>query len=200
MIFRIHEGKPILIDSLTLVGLDSLPPKDRRRIEHSLPVRRGSRFDKYAIDATVDTLTMRLRNSGFPYAEVLKRDSSDYETHTATVRFVLAAGSLAHIGRVLVTVFPRRAGEKPGVSAGAVESAMGIKTGHLYRYKDLEAAQRALIQTDAFQHIRVAIDSQPTSAERRLGRRRACPGRRRLHARRSARRGLGDPGLLPRPR
>ncbi len=163
VVFGIHEGKPILIDSLTLVGLDSLPPKDRRRIEHSLPVRRGSRFDKYAIDATVDTLTMRLRNSGFPYAEVLKRDSSDYETHSATVRFVLAAGSLAHIGRVLVTVFPRRPGEKPGVSAGAVESAMGIKTGHLYRYKDLEAAQRALIQTDAFQHIRVAIDSQPTS-------------------------------------
>ena len=140
-----------------------MPPEDRRRIERRLPVRRGSRFDKYAIDATVDTLTMRLRNSGFPYAEVLKRDSSDYETHSATVRFVLAAGSLAHIGRVLVTVFPRRAGEKPDVSAGAVESAMGIKTGHLYRYKDLEAAQRALIQTDAFQHIRVAIDSQPTS-------------------------------------
>jgi outer membrane protein assembly factor BamA len=163
VIFQIHEGKPTLIDSLTIVGLDSLPPKERRRIESNLPVRRGGRFDKYAIDSTVVTLTLRLRNSGFPYAEVLKRDSSDYEMHNAAVQFEAVPGPQARVGRVLVTVLPRQAGKRPGVSPDAVESTMGIKTGRLYRLNDLVAAQRALIQTDAFQHIRVAIDTQPGS-------------------------------------
>jgi outer membrane protein assembly factor BamA len=163
VIFRIRQGKPTLIDSLSIVGLDSLPLKEQGRIEHGLPVRAGGRFDKYAIDATVDTLTLRLQNSGFPYAEVLKQDSSDYQAHTAEVRFEVVRGPLAHIGRVLATVAPRQPGHRTNISPDAVSSVMGIKPGHLYRVSDLVAAQRALIQTDAFQHIRVAIDSQSTA-------------------------------------
>jgi outer membrane protein insertion porin family len=162
-IFRIHEGTPTRIDSLMIVGLDSLPPKEQARLERGLPVRLGGRFDKYAIDATVDTLTRRLRNNGFPYAQVLKQDSSDYEKHAAEVRFDVVRGPLAHIGQVLITVLPRQAGQHPGVSTSAVASTMGLKTGHLYRLSDLEAAERALVQTEAFQHIRVAIDTQSTA-------------------------------------
>jgi outer membrane protein assembly factor BamA len=158
--FQITEGRPTIVDSLEIIGLDSLPAKEQRRLKHNLPVRLGGRFDKYAIDATVDTLTSRLRNGGFPYAEVLKHDSSDYQAHTAEVRFEASRGPLARIGRVLATVLPRQPGHHPDISAAAVSSVMGIKPGHFYRYDDLVAAQRALIQTDAFQHIRVAIDSQ----------------------------------------
>ncbi len=163
-VFRIREGTPTRIDSLAISGLDSLPPKETSRLEHGLPVRRGGRFDKYAIDATVDTLTRRLRNNGFPYAQVLKQDSSNYQKHTAEVRFDVVRGPLEHIGKVLVNVLPRQAGQHPGVSPGAVASTMGLKTGHLYRLSDLEGAERALAQTDAFQHIRVAIDTQSTLA------------------------------------
>jgi len=162
-IFRIREGTPTLIEVLAVAGLDSLPIKEQRRIEHNLPVRQGGRFDKYAIEAAVDTLTERLHNSGFPYAEVLRHDSADYQAHTAQVRFEAVRGPLAHIGRVLATVQPRQAGRRPSISPDAVSSVMGIKPGHLYRVEDLVAAQRALIQTDAFQHIRVAIDSQPSA-------------------------------------
>jgi outer membrane protein assembly factor BamA len=161
-VFQIHEGHPTLIDSLVIAGLDSLAPKEQARLERGLPVRRGGRFDKYAIDATVDTLTRRLRNNGFPYAQVLKQDSSDYQKHTAEVRFDIVRGPLEHIGKVLVTVLPRQANQHPGVSPSAVASTMGLKTGHLYRLSDLEAAERALAQTDAFQHIRVAIDTEST--------------------------------------
>jgi outer membrane protein insertion porin family/translocation and assembly module TamA len=163
VIFRIHEGTPTRIDSLAIVGLDSLTPAERTRIEHNLPVRQGGRFDKYAIDATVDTLAERLHNSGFPYAEVLKHDSADYQAHSAEVRFEAVTGRLARIGRVIATVTPRQAGQKPNISPDAVTSVMGVKPGHLYRVQDLLSAQRALIQTDAFQHIRVAVDSQPAA-------------------------------------
>lgn len=162
-IFTIHEGKPTIIDSLAFTGLDSLAPRDRERVLRKLPVRLGGRFDKYAIDATADTVALRLRNDGFPYAEVLKRDSSDYQAHTASVEFDVVTGPRARIGQVLVQVLPRQPGEHPGVSPGAVASTMGIKPGRLYRLNDLEAAQRALVQTDAFQHIRVAIDSAPAA-------------------------------------
>jgi len=163
VVFRIHEGQPILIDSLTIAGLDSMSAVERVRLTARMPVRNHGRFDKYAIDAAVDTLTNRLRNDGFPYAVVLRRDSSDYQAHDAVVRFDAVTGHRARIGGVIVHVVPRRAGTKPGVSEGAVTSVMGLRPGHLYRLNDLVAAQRSLIQTDAFQHIRVGIDSSPTS-------------------------------------
>jgi outer membrane protein assembly factor BamA len=159
--FRIHEGKPIRIDSLTILGLDSLRPVERRRIERGLPVRLGGPFDKHAIGASIDTLTQRLRNDGFPFADVLQEYSNDKLTKSGRIQFTVRTGARVRIGRVLVTVQPRKAGGKQDISNGSVASAMGIKPGHLYKFNDLVAAQRALIQTDAFQHIRVAIDSQP---------------------------------------
>jgi len=160
-VFRIREGQPIRIRSLAITGLDSLAAGVERRITRNLPVRRGGPFDKYAIAAAIDTLTQRLRNNGFPYADVLPHDSSDVPTRSATVAFTVVPGPEARFGRVIATVQPRQAGKEPSIAPSAVTGVMGIRAGHLYRLSDLVGAQRALIQTDAFQHIRVAIDSAP---------------------------------------
>src|SRR3972149_3679843 len=78
--FSIHEGAPMIVDSLAIVGLDAVPERDA--LVRRLPARAGRRFDKYANDTTRETLTRRLRNAGYPDAEVFV----GYDTHTTERR------------------------------------------------------------------------------------------------------------------
>jgi outer membrane protein assembly factor BamA len=65
--FRVTEGQPVRVDSITFAGTDSLP----RDITRNLPLRRGDPLDITVYQATRDTITSRLRNRGFAGAEVL---------------------------------------------------------------------------------------------------------------------------------
>ena len=156
--FRIAEGRPVVIDSLAVLGLDSVP--ERREIERGLAVRRGQPFDKGAIEAARDTLERRLKSNGYPDPIVLRQASSDTAAHTATVEYEVIPGPRAHIGRIAVAIEPRP-GAKPEISERAVRNVLGVKPGDLYRYGELTTAQRNLYQTDAYEHvdIRQVIDS-----------------------------------------
>ena len=156
--FRIREGRPVLIDTLTVLGLDSIGPQTRARLLKDLPVRIGGPFDKTAIELARDTLRFRLLNSGYPFTEVMRSYTSDTARRAATVTFSVATGPLTRIDSVMVRVQPRTPGGSV-VSDGAVRSVMGLKPGRLYRLNDLVASQRSLFQTDAFQHIAVGLEA-----------------------------------------
>jgi outer membrane protein assembly factor BamA len=162
--FRIDEGQPILIDTLAITGLDSVPPKVRSRIERKLPVRLGGPFDRYAIQGTLDTLRLRMRNEGYPYAEATVTLASDSAARVASVRFSALTGHEARIGRVIVNVAPRQAGQKPEVPSVAVVDVMGLKPGRLYKVSDLVTAQRSLLETDAYSHVSIDIPPPPVPA------------------------------------
>lgn len=152
--FRIREGPPTLIDSLTIAGLSSVPLGDRARLTKGLPARLGGRFDKYAIDATRDTLRLRLRNDGYPYADVLRTFSSDSARLVATVDFVAVTGPRARIGKIDVAVTPRR-GDSQQIPDNVVRRLMRLKQGALFRVNDLASAQRNLNQTQNYEHVAV---------------------------------------------
>ena len=161
--FRVSEGRPVVIDSLAVVGLDSVP--ERRAIEHNLAVRRGQPFDKGAIEAARDTLERRLKSSGYPDPIVLRQASSDTAAHTATVEYEVIPGPRAHIGHIAISIEPR-AGARREISEDAVRNVLGVKPGDLYRYGELTTAQRNLYQTDAYEHvdIRLLADSAHAAA------------------------------------
>jgi outer membrane protein assembly factor BamA len=161
--FRIREGRPVRIDSLTIAGLDSLAPKARERIAKSLPVRIGGTFDKTAIEQARDTLRLRLLNAGYPFAEVMRSYASDTGRRVASLAYDVTTGPVARIDSVVVRIQPRGSGN-PIISADAVRSVMGLKPGRLYRLGDLAAAQRSLFQTDAFQHIAVGLEADTSRA------------------------------------
>ncbi len=163
VLFRIREGRPVLIDSLTIAGLDSLPTKERQRITKALPVRIGGTFDKTAIEQARDTLRLRLLNAGYPFAEVMRSYGSDTARRVALLAYDVTTGPIARIDSVVVRIQPRGSG-KPIISANSVRSVMGLKPGRLYRLGDLAAAQRSLFQTDAFQHIAVGLEADTSRA------------------------------------
>lgn len=155
----IDEGDPLRVDSLAVVGVDSLSQALQARLVRNLPLRRGARFDLFAIEATRDTLEQRLRNDGYALAEVLRSFESDTVAKRNEVIYSVITGPRLHIGEVQVNVEAQAEGAHQHINPSKVSRLIGISRGDLYRQRDLEAATRSLYLTDAFRHVGISIDT-----------------------------------------
>lgn len=155
--FRIHEGPPTRIATLTIAGLDPLDSATRVRVERNFPLAAGQRFDRYAIDRAKDTLRLRLENAGYPFADVLRSYSTDTLRRVADVEFDAAPGVRARIGRIVVQAAPRRPTGRQEISDAEVRRIMQLEPGALYRIRDVAAAQRNLYLTQDYQRVAVGI-------------------------------------------
>ncbi len=154
--FLINEGPPVLVDSLAFTGLDAVP--ERADLLAGLATSAGRPFDKYANEQTRDTLTRRLRNGGYPDAEVFVGYDTRTSARRASVTFSVNPGPRVRVAEVAVQVVPRQ-GAPQAVSDRAVSRVAGIRPGDLYSQRELERAKRALYQTEAFTRVVVAPDS-----------------------------------------
>ena len=157
--FTIDEGEPLLVDSLAVVGVDSLPPPLPVRLVRNLPLRRGGRFDTPIIEATRDTLEQRLRNEGYALAEVLRSFESDTVAKRNEVTYSVISGPRLRIGEVQLGVEAQAPGARQHVNPNKLGRLIGIRRGDLYRQRDLDAATRSLYLTDAFRHVGITIDT-----------------------------------------
>lgn len=148
--FVITEGEPIRIDTLRVEGLDAVP--ERAEVLAGIATRVGGLFDRYANAASRDTIARRLRDTGYPDAEVFLGYDTRTAERRATVILTAVPGARRRIGAVLVTR-TGRGGEEPQVSEGAVRRLAGLREGDLYRERLLERAKRTLYQTEAFGQV-----------------------------------------------
>jgi len=151
--FQIAEGEPVRVDTLRIEGLDGVA--QRAQLVSGLPVRVGGWFDRYANAATRDTLTRRLRNSGYPDAETFLGYDTRSAAKRATVIFTVTPGVRRRIGRLDITRTGRE-GREPEVKESAVRRLAGVEAGDLYREGQLERAKRTLYQTEAFSQVVIA--------------------------------------------
>ena len=156
--FVIAEGTPTVIDTLTITGLDSV--RDARGVTEDLPIVRGGAFDESGVSAARDTIVRRLRNAGYPHADVLRNYAVEHNRRSATVELQVIPGPLVHIGEVSVEVEPVPGGTVH-MSQAAVRAILGVQPGDLYVDRDLVAGQRRLFQTEAFRQVRIELDSAP---------------------------------------
>ena len=162
VVFGIREGDPIIIDELAITGLDSVPRSDR--IIARLPVKVGERFDKILLQASIDTILRRLRDNGYPAAELFRSYESDSAKRVASLKLDVATGPRARIGAVKIAITPRDGG-KPEISEAAVRSTLGFEPGDLYRERELEGAKRALYLSEAYRHVEVSPDTASLSPQ-----------------------------------
>lgn len=154
--FRIHEGPSTVLRSLVVRGLDSLP--NSRDVLAGIPIAPGQRFDRTKIDAAIDLMTRRLRNSGYP---AVSAHNSFATTDSGLVAFdtlTITPGTLTRFGAVAISVTPASR-KKQHISNRTVNRIVGIDSGALFREQALVDAQRALYQTDAYTHVAIALDS-----------------------------------------
>ncbi|NLG61131.1 MAG: BamA/TamA family outer membrane protein [Candidatus Cloacimonetes bacterium] len=149
--FRIDEGRPVRVDTVTFSGLDD-PPAD---LVSDLPLRPGMPLDLVAAEATRDTLTMRLRDRGYAAADVLTsyfipRDAPDH----ASVEFELIPGDRYRFGAVRVE-------GNAAVDSSVVRRMLAFRTGDLYSRRALLESQRNLFSLDVFRHAEISPAIEP---------------------------------------
>jgi outer membrane protein insertion porin family len=154
--FTINEGPPMILRSFVVRGLDSVP--ERAAIVRGLPVREGRRFDRFVIDAAADTVGRRLRNNGYPRGDAVNRFAVNDSTLSAWDTLYVSPGPRTKIGAIKIAVTPVP-GKKQQIPTKIVRQIMGLDSGELFREDEIIDAQRALYQTEAYQHVSITPDS-----------------------------------------
>ncbi|MDB4869284.1 MAG: surface antigen [Gemmatimonadales bacterium] len=158
--FKINEGPPIILKSFVLRGVDSVP--ERAQIIRGLPVREGGRFDRFAIDAAADTVRERLHNNGYPRADAVNSFTVNDTTLSAWDTLTVTPGPRTRIGAIKIQVTPVPL-KKQQIPTRIVRRIMGLDSGRLFREDEIVDAQRALYQTEAYQHVSITADSSRDS-------------------------------------
>ena len=158
--FKINEGPPVILKSFVIRGLDSVPEKGR--IVRGLPVHEGGRFDRFAIDAAADTSRQRLHNNGYPWADAVNSFNVSDSTLSAWDTLTVTPGPRTRIGAIKIQVTPLT-GKAQQIPTRVVRQIMGLDSGRLYREDEIVDAQRAVYQTEAYQHVSITADSSRDS-------------------------------------
>ncbi|MGE0441104.1 MAG: outer membrane protein assembly factor [Gemmatimonadales bacterium] len=149
--FRITEGEPVRVRTLDLIGLDSVP--DRERVVRDLPLRLGMPFNRFLLVATADTIQTRLFDRGFPTAAVfVGKRAVDTAANTADVELIADPGRPAVIG-------PIRVEGTAAVDSSFVRSLLATRPGRPFRYTELYRSQLNLYQAGLFRFASVAVDT-----------------------------------------
>ena len=165
--FRITEGPPLLLDSLTITGLDSVP--DSAAIVRDLPIAKGQRVGLVPMYQAVDTIRARLRNDAYPNAEVLPAFSGNPASQRASVTLDAVTGTRARFGTIAVT----RAGPEPPrpaqIDSASVLRLLGFRSGDWYSDEAIADARRNLYNLGAYRHVGIEPDTTRSASDTLVG-------------------------------
>jgi len=145
--FRIQEGPPILVDSITIRSNDSVRTG---RVLRRLPLKVGRPLDRVLFDLSADTILFAARERGYPFAAVFRNYTVDRTTRLAEVTYDVETGPRARIGAILVDT-------AAGVSAPLVRRFLALRVGDRFSQSALYESQRTLYQTNMFRYVAVGI-------------------------------------------
>jgi outer membrane protein assembly complex protein YaeT len=148
--FKIKEGPPVIVTSLQFDGIQPVPQKSQ--LLNKLPLEQGKPFNRFFMVASADTIMRRLRNRGYPAAQVLKNFQMDSTARTAEVTLQVLPGPSSRIGTIRVE------GTSP-IDTGFVRRMVPARAGRLFSQDELYTSQRNLYRTELFQFASVNIDS-----------------------------------------
>ncbi|HKR08512.1 MAG TPA: BamA/TamA family outer membrane protein [Gemmatimonadaceae bacterium] len=154
--FTINEGPPMILRGFTVLGLDSVP--GGQRLLRDVRVREGVRFDRTVLDTVASRIRGRLHDSGYPRADAVNHYHPNDSTLSAVDTLAVSPGPRTTIGAIKIDVTPMTA-KKQQIPSRVVRQIMGLDSGELFRESEIIDAQRAIYQTEAYQHVSITPDS-----------------------------------------
>ena len=151
--FRIHEGEPVRVTRLDVTGVDGI--FNVEQLKKDLPLHVGDPFNRFQLQASADTIVGRLRNNGYPYAEVLRNFDSEAGALRAEIELDAHPGPRMRIGQVQIEGLR-------DVDTGTVRRVMSVRPGARFQQDELYLTQRDLYGMGVFSSVNVIlIDSLP---------------------------------------
>jgi outer membrane protein insertion porin family/translocation and assembly module TamA len=155
--FLITEGPPLVLDKFAITGLDSVP--DSTAIVRDLPIGPGRRVGLLLVYTAIDTITSRLRNAGYPQAEVFPGFTANASKQSASVELQVVTGARQRIGTIAIA----RGGPAPERSAQidslVVLHLLGFRPGDWYSDRAMNDARRNLYNLGAYRHVGIDLDT-----------------------------------------
>ncbi|HJQ12710.1 MAG TPA: BamA/TamA family outer membrane protein [Gemmatimonadaceae bacterium] len=158
--FKINEGPPMVLRGYAVRGLDSVP--QGARWVRDIRVREGMRFDRTVLDTVATSIRERLHDSGYPRGDAVNHYFVNDSALSGWDTLVVSPGPRTTIGAIKIEVTPLQ-GKKQQIPASVVRKIMGLDSGTLYRESEILDAQRAIYQTEAYQHVSITADSAADS-------------------------------------
>ena len=121
--FRIHEGEPVRVTRLDVKGIEGIFNVDK--LKRDLPLQVGDPFNRFLMQASADTIVQRLRDNGFPYAEVLRNFDSDAGERRAEVELDVQRGLHMRLGEVVIRGIQDVGGRQRGGELAAGDGGRG---------------------------------------------------------------------------
>ena len=149
----ISEGPPTRIDSLTVQGLESLPPAQAERVVAPLGLKPGELFREAAWESAKDRLRKRLRNLGFAQVVVEGRALVDVETQKASLLLVVRLGREYRFGDIEVHQEPGSRLQPAWISE---QVRLAIPYGKTYSDDALTEGQRRVFAMGLFTVAKVS--------------------------------------------
>ena len=151
--FRIYEGDPVRVQRLEVKGVAGI--LDTAKLRRALPLQVGDPFNRFLFQASADTIVARLRNSGRPYAEVLRNFDAEAGVLRAEVEFEAIPGPRMRVGEVAIRGLQ-------ALDTGTVRRILTVRPGDIYRQEALYQSQRELYGLGVFRYANVLLlDSLP---------------------------------------
>src|SRR5437870_1824007 len=140
-----------------MMGVDSI--LDVRRLKRDLPLQEGDPFNRALFQASADTVVSRLKNLGYPYADILRNYDVDVAALRAVATLEALPGPRMRVGQVLVT-----GAEK--VDTGTVRRMRSVRAGDWFRQDQLYLTQRDLYGLGMFRSVNVVLaDTTPPAGD-----------------------------------
>ena len=146
--FRIHEGEPVRVVRLDVTGVDGII--DIAELKSDLPLQVSDPFNRFLMQASADTIVNRLRNGGYPYAEVLRNFDSEAGVLRAEVTLDAQPGPRMRIGEVTIRGLR-------DVDTATVRRVMSVRPGNEFRQEALYQTQRDLYGMGVFNSVNVVL-------------------------------------------
>src|SRR2546430_83797 len=151
--FRVYEGEPVRLTKLAIVGVDSI--LDVAALKRALPLQEGGPFTRMLFQASADTIADRLRNLGYPYADILRSYDVDAAALKAEATLEAVPGPHARIGEVRIVGTEQ-------VDTGTVRKMLSVRPNDVFRQDRLYQSQRDLYGMGVFRSVTVGlVDSVP---------------------------------------
>src|SRR5690349_8286117 len=151
--FRLYEGDPVRLAALDILGLDAI--LDARRLKRALPLQVGDPFNRALFQASADTIVGRLKNLGYPYADILRNYDVDVAAQRAVATLEALPGRRMRVGAVLITGVEQ-------VDTGTIRRMISVKEGDWFRQDQLYLTQRDLYGLGMFRSVNVVLaDTTP---------------------------------------
>jgi hypothetical protein len=147
--FSVEEGEPVIIDRMSVRGIDDLPEGMRERLRGVLQFSHGDRFDEALFEDTKNRMLRVLADAGFAHAVVSGAVKINRGRRETFIVFTVEAGLPNVIGRVCVSGY----GELPPQPILAVA---GLDAGATFSLRLLEGTQRDLYALGVFSGVEVA--------------------------------------------